>query len=246
VGEEALPVTHSCVYCGERDATTVDHIPPRCLFDRQPATLIKVPSCFPCNNGASMDDEYFRTVLSFRHDVDHPDAEVARQAALRSLTRPEAPGWRAAFLRSAREVQLRTEAGLYLGPAGVYTVDTPRVDRVVRRIVTGLLYGETGKPLPAGYETKAYLLTQIDASANDALAFVVATVLQTATLKFIGPRTVGYRVLHATDLADASACLVTFYERVTWLGLAAPTRPPSDYGVGQQPPSAPPASPDSA
>jgi hypothetical protein len=73
VGEEALPVTPACVYCGERDATTMDHIPPRCLFDRQPATLIKVPSCFPCNNGASMDDEYFRTVLSFRHDVDHPD-----------------------------------------------------------------------------------------------------------------------------------------------------------------------------
>src|SRR5438105_2116110 len=78
VGEETLRVTPACVYCGERDATTEDHIPPRCLFGLPlPSTLIKVPSCFRCNNGASKDDEYFRMVLSFRHDIDHPDAEVA-------------------------------------------------------------------------------------------------------------------------------------------------------------------------
>jgi hypothetical protein len=214
-----------CVYCGVRGATTADDIPPKCLFSRPlPTTLVKVPSCFPCNNGASKDDEYFRTVLSFRHDVDHPDAEVAREAALRSLVRPEAPGLRAAFLRGVREVELRTPAGLVLGRAGAYDVDVPRVDRVVRRIVMGLLYQEAGKPLPPGYATKTYLLTQIDSSADDVLTLIVGTVVQKAPLRFIGPRTVSYRTLHTTDDPKASACLVTFYERVTWLGLTTADR----------------------
>jgi hypothetical protein len=220
VGEEALPVTPACVYCGLREATTEDHIPPRCLFGSPlPSTLIKVPSCFPCNNGASKDDEYFRTILSFRHDIDHPDAEAARQAAIRSLTRPEAPGLRAAFLESMREVEVRTQAGLVLGRAGAYDVDVPRVDRVVRRVVMGLLYGETGTSLPPGYATKAYLLSHIDAAADDVLALIVGTVLQKAPLRFIGPSTVSYRVLPTSDDANAAACLVTFYELVTWLGL---------------------------
>jgi hypothetical protein len=222
MGEEAGSVTLSCVYCGVRDATTIDDIPPRCLFGRPlPATLIKVPSCFPCNNGASKDDEYFRNVLSFRHDVEHPDAEVAREAALRSLVRPEAPGLRAAFLRSASDMELRTPAGLYLGHAGAYTVDTRRVDRVVQRIVMGLLYGEAGRPLPSSYATTAYGLTKIRAAADNVLGLIIGTVLQEAPLRFIGPRTVGYRILHASDDTNASACLVTFYERVTWLGLTA-------------------------
>jgi hypothetical protein len=217
----------SCVYCGAGEATTIDDIPPKCLFGRPlPTALVKVPSCFPCNNGASKDDEYFRTVLSFRHDVDHPDAEVAPGAALRSLVRPEAPGLRMAFLRSAREVELRTSAGLYIGRGGVYDVDVPRVDRVVQRIVTGLLYGETRNPLPPGYAPKAYLLTQIAPSADDVLGFIVGTVLQNAPLRFIGPRTVGYRILRTPDDPNASACLVTFYERVTWLGLTVAGRAP--------------------
>jgi hypothetical protein len=48
-----------CVYCGRRRQLTVDHVPPRNLFARPRPTLITVPSCAPCNTGASLDDEYF-------------------------------------------------------------------------------------------------------------------------------------------------------------------------------------------
>ena len=214
MGEEAVKVT--CVYCGVGGATTVDHIPPRCLFDRSPSTLIKVRRRTMSN---------FRMVLSFRHDVEHPDAEAGRQAAIRSLARAEASRLRAAFLQSAREVQLRTEAGLYLGRAGVYTVDTPRVDRVVRRNVTGLLYKEMGKPLPSGYAATTYLLEQIAELDSGVLVSVVARALEKPP-QFIGQRTVAYRILHTTDDAAASACLVAFYERVTWLGITVAAKTP--------------------
>ena len=77
--EATLPRTlprSTCVYCGERDATTEDHIPPKCLFGLPlPSTLIKVPSCFQCNS-TSRDDEYFRIALSSRHDIDHRDTAL--------------------------------------------------------------------------------------------------------------------------------------------------------------------------
>jgi len=110
-----------------------------------------------------------------------------------------------------------------LGRAGVYDVDVPRIDRVVRRVIAGLLYGETAQALPPGYTPKVYQLSQI-MTTNDTLGLIVGTVLPQAPLRFIGPRTVGYRILPSGDDPNASACLVTFYERVTWLGLTTAGR----------------------
>ena len=137
------PDRRVCVYCGG-DADTDDHVPPKNLFrSPRPSTLITVPSCTPCNLGKSKDDEYFRMMIAFRHDVDHPDAAAARDSALRSLDRHEASRFRAAFLSAVREVDLRTAAGLYVGRAGAYGIDVDRLDRVVARITAGLFYDET-------------------------------------------------------------------------------------------------------
>lgn len=109
-------------------------------------------------------------MVALRHDVDHPDATAARDSAMRSLERPQAGGLRAAFLRALGDVELRNASGLYLGRAGAYNVDVERLDRVARRSTLGLFYKKTGRPLPSGYTAKAYLLSQIDPSATDAIA----------------------------------------------------------------------------
>jgi hypothetical protein len=132
-----------CVYCSQRDAETDDHIPPKNLFGKpRPSSLVTVPSCFFCNAGASLDDEYFRLVVALRHDVDHPDAAVARDSAMRSLARPQAGGLRAAFLSATREVELRSPGGLYVGRTGAYDINIVRLDRIARRITLGLFYKE--------------------------------------------------------------------------------------------------------
>jgi hypothetical protein len=54
----------SCVYCG-RQATTKDHVIPRCLLEKPyPPNIPTVPSCRPCNEGYSKDEEYFLAVMA--------------------------------------------------------------------------------------------------------------------------------------------------------------------------------------
>jgi hypothetical protein len=67
-----------CMYCG-MEATTKDHVIPRCLLERPfPLNLPTVSSCRACNQGYSMDEEYFLGVMaqtgfvpSLKQKVDH-------------------------------------------------------------------------------------------------------------------------------------------------------------------------------
>ena len=53
-----------CIYCGEREATERDHIPPKCFFPEPlPNDLITVPSCSVCNREYGKIDEFIRDVL---------------------------------------------------------------------------------------------------------------------------------------------------------------------------------------
>ncbi len=53
-----------CCYCGTKEATTRDHVPPKAIFNKpRPDDLITVPCCFECNNQASSFDEKFKAYL---------------------------------------------------------------------------------------------------------------------------------------------------------------------------------------
>lgn len=53
-----------CYLCGN-PSTTRDHIPPLGIFPKpRPDNLITVPACGNCNAKTTLDDEYFRTVVS--------------------------------------------------------------------------------------------------------------------------------------------------------------------------------------
>jgi hypothetical protein len=53
-----------CVYCGKQ-APTSDHVIPRCLLEKPfPPNLPTVPSCRPCNEAYSKDEEYFLAVMA--------------------------------------------------------------------------------------------------------------------------------------------------------------------------------------
>jgi hypothetical protein len=62
-----------CAYCGAPSPETRDHIPPRGVFPSpRPGDLITVPSCRPCNQGASARDERFLAYLSIQVGIDTP------------------------------------------------------------------------------------------------------------------------------------------------------------------------------
>ena len=67
-----------CCYCGVREATTRDHVPPKSIFNRpRPSDLITVPCCFQCNNEASKYDERFKVYLGL-HVSSGGDKEAER------------------------------------------------------------------------------------------------------------------------------------------------------------------------
>src|ERR1700730_16699359 len=85
-----------CAYCGEWREITRDHVPSRSLFSKpRPSDLITVPSCYPCNNGVSRDDEYFNFVVKLGIDRNRFPSENADSLdTIYKLARPNSLGFR--------------------------------------------------------------------------------------------------------------------------------------------------------
>lgn len=82
-------MTGVCIYCG-KTAEDVDHVPPKCLFQKpRPSGLVKVPCCKKCNRRFGIDDEYFRDslALSTYEAAEPPELKTLHEAVRRSLLR---------------------------------------------------------------------------------------------------------------------------------------------------------------
>jgi hypothetical protein len=139
----------TCVYCNASPPETVDHIPPKCLFEKpRPSNLVTIPCCEKCNKQAALDDEYFRTTMAFRWDVyEHPAAQKIIESSLRAVSRDQASGLSKLFTQTLEAINLYSHSGLYIGKGGRFKVDSIRIERVLIRIVRGLFYYKTGRRL---------------------------------------------------------------------------------------------------
>jgi hypothetical protein len=71
-------------------------------------------------------------------------AVAARDAALRSLTKPTKIGFRQALLRATKDVAMHTASGIYTGQGMAYDVDLDRLSKVIERTTRGLYFHEFG------------------------------------------------------------------------------------------------------
>lgn len=145
------------MYCGREAILTEDHIPPKALYSSVLwSQLLKIPSCLECNGGASKDDEYLRTIIGLSAKGERDEIlKPVSDAAVRSLVRPEATGFRASILNGITETFVSGPEGIFR-PALVGNVDLERFDRVVARIIKGVFFFERGFPLPAYYRVVNY------------------------------------------------------------------------------------------
>jgi len=131
-----------CVYCGRERFLTRDDVPPKNLFPKpRPKNTITVPACEECNGSYKLDDEYFRLVIA---DANDPRLSPENSNHLLEAKRK---------LFSARKIG--AAKGLLLDRLdrrnGLLTVDWPRVERVVERIVRGLFFHRVGVRLRDTY-----------------------------------------------------------------------------------------------
>ncbi len=146
-----------CTYC-ERFSDEEDHVPPRTLFPKpRPANLVEVPSCSECNRLASTDDEYFRTFVGLRSDVeDTVEGRNLMPAIERSAKRGRGPIL--SVLESARSVERRSRAGIILSPGVAFDCDLNRLDKVVERTVAGLYLDHYGERLYPTHIVRSFCL----------------------------------------------------------------------------------------
>lgn len=218
--------TGECVYCGTIGKITTDHIPPRSLFPTpRPSNLIAVPSCLPCNRGASLDDEYFKLVVLLKEDAyDHPAVQQLLPSAYRSLTKPKKFKFAQAFYRSIEEIDVKTSAGLYLGKRPTYKVELFRLDRVAERVAKGLFYHEWKTRLPDSHKMIAYSETGLENIGTETKNKLrrISGPLFSVPEKVIGPDVFSYRFGRDESNIDCSFWLLSFFRSVRFLCLSVP------------------------
>jgi hypothetical protein len=127
-------------------AATRDHVPPRGMFPKPlPTDLITVPSCHTCNSASSLDDEYFRLVVSACSN-DSPRSMVLLNQKILPKAR-EKPLLAKRFLKSCARVPEFSPGGIYVGQARAVTFERQRIQVVVNKIVRGLFLQHTGQAL---------------------------------------------------------------------------------------------------
>lgn len=135
----------TCCYCGIREATTKDHIPPKSIFTKpRPSDLITVLSCFQCNNEASKYDERFKAYLGMHIARQGGEAErLFKEGVL--PTAKHNNKLRTNIFNSMYPVDIVTKAGLTKGKGMAVPWDNEAHDITIERIIRGLFFHHYGK-----------------------------------------------------------------------------------------------------
>jgi hypothetical protein len=142
-----------CYLCGENEADSRDHIPPKNIFlpklRGKGEDLITVPAHSKCNGAYSKDDEYFRFFLSIPGYWNDENArELWKTKIFQSLQKPKANRYKQYLLALIKPIQLFSPSGIYLGESAQIKIDSKRINRVVERIARGIFYKEKKSIMP--------------------------------------------------------------------------------------------------
>jgi hypothetical protein len=128
----------TCAYC-DASFETEDHVPPQCLFDDQPKSLISVPACEVHNNGRRKVDEAFRDLVAYHTGRTPETCHIWDNARRAREGKPMPDLERLRVLAKGRIL-----------------------DKMGDRMVRGLHWYEYGRKLPTDSRTQASLVEPDD------------------------------------------------------------------------------------
>jgi len=146
-----------CAICGNNEATTRDHVPPKSIFPKpRPDNLITVPACVDCNNGSSELDDLFKVYLSM-HAAG--ESEIARrlftEKTARTLERNQA--LLSQIAEESKGLQIEDEKGNLVTRTGVLW-NSEAHDSIIERTIRGLFFHHAGTIVPEGTVLKVQWL----------------------------------------------------------------------------------------
>ena len=197
----------SCAYCGKiTTKTDKEHVFPKCLYPKRESKVqrLTVPSCRDCNSSWSEDEAHFRNVLVVAGEQTAAREKLWKTTVYRSFR--EIDGSRRArdLVERLKPVHINNEIGYMIYPG-----QDERVLRVARKIIRGLCHYH-----------------EIMSDVSDYLVRV-------DVLKYLFPQEViddmkchhrerdiaEYRYQVFNEGGINSVWLLTFYEKVTFLGI---------------------------
>lgn len=212
-----------CVYCGKKTTITRDHIPPKNLFSKpRPSNLISVPSCFRCNTGFSLDDEYFRLVIAIRDDIANNTQNILPKV-LRSLEKTEKIGFLNSFLNSIQVVEnLKTELN---NLDYEYKVDLSRLNNVAARIIKGLFYHHFKEIIPPEYSVYAFCSEGMKYLSSKSIIKIQNNIIIPISKQkvFKIEPIFEYKFIVNNENKFFSSWLIRFFKKVYFLGFTLPT-----------------------
>ena len=139
-----------CVLCGEREATTREHIPPQSLFIENPREYLVVPSCGECNHSTKLDDEYLMQVMSGAAHVGQGRKVWKEKAAPKFKDFPKTQ----AGLRSSTTLRKLDIDGRGEMILPMMDLDVKRINTNIRKLVFGLYWFHSGNLLDTSTDIK--------------------------------------------------------------------------------------------
>lgn len=204
------PASDPCIYCGSLESGTRDHVPPKCLFPRpRPLDTVTVPACKSCNKSYQKDDEYFAVAMGAQGYGEDPEAARVWKTIIRPML-AHSPRFRRMIARNMIDVPVYTPAGILLPGRRLIRFEAPRIDRVVRRIVRGLLWYH--------YQQRPTGDVELEVFPQQILPDEVAHMINTLTqVSWIGDTIFRYRHALAHDAPDTSIWALQFYAQTQFV-----------------------------
>jgi hypothetical protein len=109
------------------------------MFPKPRAPMITVPACRACNRAYEKDDVLFAMAMCIQAYADHPQALRAWEPNLRPMILRK-PGLKKMLSSNMLAGPVRTPAGLILPDRKAMRFEKARIERIVRKIVRGLLW----------------------------------------------------------------------------------------------------------
>lgn len=154
---------------------------------------------------------------------EHPVAKEAWETAYRGLKRSTKKGLAVKLLADIKRVDAYSERGKYLGERSIFKIDYPRVEAVLVKIVRGLFYSVTSRPLPEHYEVRIFVLEGFDDAfwKDEKLTkWVQIGIAQEPHI--IGENIFSYRYVFSTDDRSTSIWVMEFYGYYPVIAFAVP------------------------
>jgi hypothetical protein len=210
-----------CAFCRKSfKKMTVDHVPPRGLFGKNPkCNLITVPSCQKCNNDTSKDDEYFRLLALEIGASETPVAPEVNESNVRAILHPKKKGFRESIFRTLRPVELLSPAGLFIANTFTVNMKIDRLLRTVEKTIRGLFFSIKDHPVPEDHDIWCCLMLTMPEVALSRFRELLPLF---QPVQEIGEKVFRYRWGCQAECPETVVFQLGFYERFDFFGYTMP------------------------